>query len=82
MSPKHEKEMKSFKKRLGKNIVWFDSLPSRTRWDILFSIKQDKYIMKSLNRNLSFRNRIYHYKKKYRVSTSKLRNTTLEKLLK
>jgi hypothetical protein len=82
MSPKHEKEMRSFKNRLGKNIVWFDSLPERIKRDIFFSIKRDKWIMKSLDRQLSFRSRINHYKKKYKVSSAKMRNTALEKLLK
>lgn len=82
MNPKHLKEMKSFRTRLGKNITWFDSLSNRTKWDIFFAIKQEKWLMKSFSKKLSFKSRIYHYKKKYKVSNSRIRNTALEKLLK
>ena len=45
---KHEKEFKSFKKRLGKHQFWFESLNPRKQKDIFFSWKKYKYSTKEL----------------------------------
>jgi hypothetical protein len=39
----HEKELKSLRNRMGKNLVWFDSLSKRKQYDVLFLWKQYKY---------------------------------------
>ena len=39
----HEKELNSLRNRMGSNIVWFDSLSKKDRYDILFQWKKEKY---------------------------------------
>lgn len=38
----HEKELKSFRNRMGSNIIWFDSLSLTKKWDLLFAWKKIK----------------------------------------
>lgn len=38
----HEKELKSFRNKMGKNIVWFDSLTKTKQYDLLFGWKKEK----------------------------------------
>ncbi len=38
----HEKELKSFRNKMGSNIVWFDSLSRTKQFDLLFSWKRTK----------------------------------------
>jgi hypothetical protein len=40
---KHEKELNSLRNKMGSNIVWFDSLSKKDRYDILFQWKKEKY---------------------------------------
>jgi hypothetical protein len=42
----HEKELKSFRNKMGSNIVWFDSLSRKKQYDLLFSWKSFKYLNK------------------------------------
>lgn len=42
----HKKELKSFRNKMGSNIVWFDSLPLSRQYDLLFSWKREKYYNK------------------------------------
>ena len=37
---KHEKELNSFRNKMGSNIVWFDSLSKTKQYDILFGWKR------------------------------------------
>lgn len=85
----HEKELKSFKNKLGSNIVWFDSLSKRKQYDILFRWKSEKYIKKNVTvpkRSLSYKlSKIYpanikHYRR-YKPSIVDLRQTTIDLLL-
>lgn len=40
----HLKEMKSFKNKItGSNLVWFESLSEKKKWDLLFEWKSEKY---------------------------------------
>ena len=38
----HEKELNSFRNKMGKHIVWFDSLSKTKQYDLLFSWKREK----------------------------------------
>jgi hypothetical protein len=38
----HEKELNSFRNKMGKNIVWFDSLSKTKQYDLLFGWKREK----------------------------------------
>lgn len=40
---KHGKELKSFKNRLGKNLIWFNSLSVEKQYDLLFIWKKEKW---------------------------------------
>lgn len=40
---KSEKELKSFKNKMGDNLIWFNSLPKQKQYDILFMWKEAKY---------------------------------------
>jgi len=39
----HEKELKSLRNKMGKNIVWFDALNKEQQYDILFRWKKEKH---------------------------------------
>jgi hypothetical protein len=39
----HEKELKSFRNKMGQNIVWFDSLTRTKQFDLLFQWKREKH---------------------------------------
>lgn len=38
----HEKELNSFRNKMGSNIVWFDSLSKTKQYDLLFGWKREK----------------------------------------
>lgn len=38
----HEKELKSLRNKMGKNIFWFDALNKTQQYDILFRWKKEK----------------------------------------
>lgn len=40
----HEKELKSLRNKMGKNIVWFDALNKTQQYDVLFAWKREKKI--------------------------------------
>ena len=73
--------MESFRKRLGKHIFWFDSLKEKSKLDILFKYKQEKYLFRGVGK-FPFTSRIYSYMKLFRAPQYKIRNTKLEELLK
>ena len=33
---KHKKELKSLRNKMGKNIIWFESLSPKKQYDVLF----------------------------------------------
>ncbi len=39
----HEKELKSLRNKMGKNIIWFDALNKTQQYDVLFKWKREKY---------------------------------------
>ena len=42
-----EKEFNSFKKKMiGSNLVWFESLIDRKKWDLFYDWKRNKYYNK------------------------------------
>lgn len=41
---KAEKELNSFRNKMGSNIVWFDSLPKNKQYDLLFGWKRKKHM--------------------------------------
>lgn len=38
----HEKELKSLRNKMGKNIIWFDALNKKQQYDLLFAWKREK----------------------------------------
>ena len=42
----HEKELASFRNKMGSNIVWFDSLSKRKQYDLLFGWKRVRHMNK------------------------------------
>lgn len=42
----HEKELKSLRNKMGKNIAWFDALSTSQQYDLLFAWKMEKKINK------------------------------------
>ena len=40
---KNEKKLKSFRNKMGSNIVWFDSLTKQRQYDLLFEWQNEKY---------------------------------------
>ena len=45
----HEKELKSFRNKMGQNIVWFDSLSLTKQYDLLFQWKRERHNNKLTN---------------------------------
>lgn len=39
---KHKKELKSLRNKMGKNIIWFESLTPKKQYDVLFLWKNEK----------------------------------------
>ena len=39
---KHIKELKSLRNKMGKNIIWFESLTPKKQYDVLFFWKHEK----------------------------------------
>jgi len=39
---KHKKELKSVRNKMGKNIIWFESLSPKKQYDVLFLWKHEK----------------------------------------
>jgi hypothetical protein len=39
---KHKKELKSLRNKMGKHIIWFDSLTPKKQYDVLFRWKIEK----------------------------------------
>lgn len=81
---KFQNEFESFKKKLGKNIYWFLSLDNKLQWDLLFLWKNYKWKCEERGDSISLRNFIYLKKNKgkFFVSKQKLRETTLNQLIK
>jgi hypothetical protein len=40
---RYQKELKSFRNKMGKNLAWFDALATRSQFDLLFLWKAYKY---------------------------------------
>ena len=45
----HEKELKSLRNKMGKNIIWFDALNKKQQYDLLFAWKREKKINNRTN---------------------------------
>lgn len=44
----HRKELKSFRNKMGKHIVWFDALTLTRQYDLLFLWKKEKHKLKDI----------------------------------
>lgn len=77
---KFNNEFDSFKKKVGKHAVWFESLNSKKQWDLMFEWKKFKFKNKSTPISLS--KFLFACKKtrRFSVSPQKLRDTTINKL--
>lgn len=42
----HKKELNSLRNKMGKYIVWFDSLSEKNQYDVLFAWKNEKHFNK------------------------------------
>ena len=42
----HKKELKSLRNKMGKNIIWFDSLTEKNQFNVLFYWKKEKHFNK------------------------------------
>jgi hypothetical protein len=105
---KNQKKLKSFRNKMGINIVWFDSLTKQKQYDLLFEWEQEKYEKKLVIKPIKKRKRIlvkkgYRYspvwsdviiypanlkhfiresKPRYKAEVSRVRETTIDFLLK
>lgn len=61
----HRKEIKSFRNKMGKNIVWFDALASNKQYDLLFLWKKYKNNRKDIVEPTKSK---YEYGNKYRLN--------------
>lgn len=55
----HEKELNSLRNKMGSgsNLVWFDSLSIKKKYDLLFMWKFEKYRLKDINSTQRFTRR-------------------------
>ncbi len=82
---KYQNEFESFKKKMGKHSAWFMALDEKRQWDLLFLWKQHKFKCKKINNvEPSLRGFICERKQKgkFFVSRQKLRESTLNQLIK
>jgi hypothetical protein len=81
---KFQNEFESFKNRMGKHSAWFMALDEKRQWDLLFLWKEHKYNCKKTNIDPSLRGFICERKQKgkFFVSKQKLRESTLNQLIK
>jgi hypothetical protein len=81
---KYQNEFESFKNKMGKHSAWFMALDERRQWDLLFLWKEHKFKCKRSNLEPSLRVFIYEKKQKgkFFVSKQKLRESTLNQLIK
>ena len=81
---KFQNEFDSFKKRLGKHLFWFLALEEKRQWDLLFLWKNHKWKCEENGESASLRSFIYQKKNKgkFFVSKQKLREITLNQLIK
>ena len=58
-----EKEFNSFKKKMiGSNLIWFESLPVRKKWDLFYEWKRVKYHRgKNIKEPKKIRKRTYDF---------------------
>lgn len=61
----HNKELKSFRNKMGKHIVWFDALASNRQYDLLFLWKKEKKDKKDITKPTEAK---YKYGNRYRLS--------------
>lgn len=62
---KNEKKLKSFRNKMGSNIVWFDSLTKQRQYDLLFEWQQEKYRKRFVTKPTVVRKRVWvGYKRK------------------
>lgn len=102
------KELKSFRNKMGSNIVWFDSLNKQKQFDLLFEWKREKYSKRFVENPYTEKKRVLvlengrwrrklkdvtiypaslkHFikrvKPKYRPNVVKVRETTIDMILK
>ena len=81
---KYQNEFNSFKNKMGKHSAWFIALDEKRQWDLLFLWKEHKFKCKKSNLEPSLRVFIYEKKQKgkFFVSRQKLRESTLNQLIK
>ncbi len=81
---KFQNEFESFKNKIGKHSAWFMALDEKRQWDLLFLWKEHKYKCKKINTEPSLRQFLCSKKQKgkFFVSKQKLRESTLNQLIK
>lgn len=105
---KNQKKLKSFRNKMGTNIVWFDSLTKQKQYDLLFEWEHEKYRKRFITKPIKQKKRklvrtlgrrrienveitIYpanlkHFireaKLRYKPSVVRVRETTIDLLLK
>lgn len=81
---KFQNEFESFKKRLGKHTAWFLALHPNIQWDLLFLWKKYKWKSRVSGKDYSLRHFLYEkrQKGKFFVSKQKLRESTINQLIK
>lgn len=61
----HNKELSSFRNRMGKHIVWFDALASDKQYDLLFLWKKEKMNKKNITKPTEVK---YKYGNRYKLT--------------
>lgn len=46
----HKKELKSFRNKMGDNLIWFDSLTNGQQYTLLLKWKEEKYYKSDISR--------------------------------
>lgn len=80
---KLQRELKSLEKKLGKHSIWFQSLDSNRKWELLILWKNHKWILKSHGFEPSLRKFLHDKRRapRFRVSKQRLRETTLNQII-
>lgn len=88
----YKKELNSLKNKMGRHIVWFNSLCEKNQYDVLFAWKNQKHLNKVLYQPITtskfkikyltnFKYFILKMRRKFKPSKSKIRESAIDLVL-
>jgi hypothetical protein len=63
---KNQKKLKSFRNKMGSNIVWFDSLTNQEKYDLMFEWERERYYKRNITVPVKTKKKVYALDRNYR----------------